>query len=124
MKQKLNTSKWSLRFLWTPLLLVFLVGIAASFSPLAKTPVAFADDDHDGYPTPADYDDSDGSIHPGAIDICNSKDENYDVWVDETCRVYYEDFDRDGFGARDLYFISYIPPPPGLPLYYIDRRLQ
>jgi hypothetical protein len=74
-----------------------------------------ADVDRDGYGDPAvtaslcgpgagwvldihDCDDFDESIHPGALDSCNTVDDDCDGIVDENGRVYV-DSDHDGFGV-------------------------
>lgn len=42
-----------------------------------------ADADGDGYPTPADCDDDDKKIYPGAPELCNAKDDDCDNAIDE-----------------------------------------
>jgi len=112
MKQKLDTSNWGLRLLWPAVLLVVLVGTSASLSPLVRT-VAFEDADHDGYTPPADCDDSNPLIHPGARDFCNGVDENCNGVADESCRIYYGDSDLDGWGTESRQIISDIFPRIG-----------
>lgn len=54
-----------------------------------------------GYVTNAiDCDDSDDYVQPGAIEICNSIDDNCNNQVDENIQfnIYYEDVDGDSFG--------------------------
>jgi len=54
-----------------------------------------------GYVTNAtDCDDSDASVQPGAIEVCNSIDDNCNNQVDENIQfnIYYEDADGDSFG--------------------------
>ena len=50
-----------------------------------------------------DCDDYDASIKPGALEVCNTKDDNCDGRVDEEdafgCIAYYYDGDRDGYGV-------------------------
>ncbi len=57
----------------------------------------------DGYvANDADCDDSDTSIHPGADETCNERDDDCDGTVDEDVRSpWYPDADEDGFGAPD-----------------------
>jgi hypothetical protein len=46
----------------------------------------FVDADGDGHaamPCGDDCDDADPSVHPGALDVCNGKDDNCNGWVDE-----------------------------------------
>ncbi len=44
---------------------------------------ACQDSDHDGFLADVDCDDTDASIHPGATEICNAKDDNCNGTVDE-----------------------------------------
>jgi hypothetical protein len=113
MKPKPTTSKWDLGFLVPAVLLVILVATAASFSPLVKTEIAFADADHDGYPTPDDCDDANPFVHPGALETCNSIDDNCDGQVDEPCRIYYQDSDLDGYGRDDRWIVYHMFPRIG-----------
>jgi hypothetical protein len=50
-----------------------------------------------------DCDDSDASINPIKLEVCNGKDDNCDGRTDEEgaalCVLYYKDKDGDGFGA-------------------------
>ncbi|MBU7001912.1 MAG: CHAT domain-containing protein [Theionarchaea archaeon] len=50
------------------------------------------DNDNDGYPHPYDCNDNDASIYPGAIELCDGKDNDCNGVVDD-------DFDRDGDGC-------------------------
>ena len=45
-----------------------------------------------------DCNDADGSINPGAQEICNGKDDNCNGKTDEGDNKYYEDNDSDGYG--------------------------
>ena len=49
-----------------------------------------------------DCDDTRSSVHPGAIEACNGRDDNCDGQTDEPgatgCSVFYWDNDNDGFG--------------------------
>ncbi|HYV92086.1 MAG TPA: MopE-related protein [Chitinophagales bacterium] len=79
--------------------------------------VFYADNDNDGYGTPAtsvlacsapigyvsdntDCDDNNSMVHPGASEICNSIDDNCISGIDEglVFIIYYQDADADGFG--------------------------
>ena len=65
------------------------------------------DRDRDGYTTALnggyDCDDDDASIHPGADEICDGKDQDCDGLVDEDpidATIWYLDDDDDGYGAE------------------------
>lgn len=48
-----------------------------------------------------DCNNSDATVHPGAAELCDSKDNDCDGVVDEGCvtaNTYYRDFDSDGYG--------------------------
>lgn len=96
--------KHTSKLLWPALLLVVLS--AGSPTPLAT----FEDQDHDGYAAPADCDDWDAAIHPGATEICNFRDDDCDGQVDEGCKVYYKDGDGDGFGLWSAQRRAIEPP--------------
>ncbi len=84
----------------------------------AKT-VFYQDQDGDGYgigsveilactapegysDTPGDCDDTDATIHPGAIETCNRVDDDCNGAIDEgVTHTYYADADADGFGDPD-----------------------
>ena len=52
-----------------------------------------------------DCNDYDGSVHPGAIEICNEMDDDCDSLTDEGVQtVYYEDEDGDGYGKSNEAF--------------------
>ena len=50
-----------------------------------------------------DCDDTDGAVHPGAVEACNGKDDDCDGQVDEEgasgCTTLFRDGDGDGYGA-------------------------
>ncbi|MEY3012315.1 MAG: hypothetical protein RIT45_1050 [Pseudomonadota bacterium] len=58
--------------------------------------------DGDGVANPADCAPNDASVHPGAVETCNNKDDNCDGQTDEAgatnCTTYFADVDKDGFG--------------------------
>src|SRR5688572_23008558 len=79
---------------------------------------ACPDADLDGVTTCAgDCDDADASVHPGAPDICDLKDNDCDGTVNNGITIsWYEDLDEDGYGGAILSFVpnvcvSYVPPP-------------
>ena len=53
--------------------------------------------------TGGDCNDQDDSIHPGADEVCNSKDDDCDTDIDEEdatgCSTYFYDGDLDTFGV-------------------------
>ncbi len=63
---------------------------------------AGSDLDSDGYDAPADCNDFDPAVHPGAVEVCGGGDENCDGEVDEPdasgCALYGSDADGDGHG--------------------------
>ena len=67
-------------------------------------PVAL-DADDDGYDAVElggdDCDDSDGAVHPGALEVCNGVDDDCDGETDEgatDAQTFYVDADNDGYG--------------------------
>jgi hypothetical protein len=67
-----------------------------------------ADADLDGVPTPSDCDDTDPTVYPGAMEICDGKDNDCDNRIDdddesdldqESTTLYYTDRDGDGLGG-------------------------
>jgi len=56
--------------------------------------------DGDGWQVPDDCDDQDPSVHPGANEICNDRDDDCDGLIDEEGGgEWFEDHDGDGFGV-------------------------
>ncbi|MCO4763840.1 MAG: thrombospondin type 3 repeat-containing protein, partial [Myxococcales bacterium] len=51
-----------------------------------------------------DCDDKDANVKPGALEVCNDKDDNCDTVTDPIgstgCTQHYPDVDKDGFGAK------------------------
>ena len=57
------------------------------------------DADGDGYIASEDCNDADGTIHPGAVEVCDGIDNDCDDVVDEDLGdTYYADADDDGYG--------------------------
>ncbi len=62
------------------------------------------DMDDDGYPAGDDCDDFDASVHPGAEETCNERDDDCDGLTDDQdddvadASTWYEDEDHDAFG--------------------------
>jgi hypothetical protein len=65
------------------------------------TAAARPDNDGDGYSVAdGDCNDNNAAIHPGAAEICNGVDDNYNSQIDEGVKItFYRDADGDGFGA-------------------------
>jgi len=63
------------------------------------------DDDGDGYAFPGDCLDSDPTVHPGGIEVCNGLDDDCDGETDdadaEGATDWYADSDGDGYPAHD-----------------------
>jgi Putative metal-binding motif len=69
---------------------------------LAKT-LFYRDFDGDGAYSYEDCNDEDNSIYPGALEVCDGKDNNCDGTTDEGLVIvrYYVDADGDGFGTAN-----------------------
>ena len=73
-----------------------------SSSELGALDDAFVDGDGDGYTGDEDCNDSDASVGPGAVEVCDGVDNDCDGIVDEdVTQTYYADDDGDGFGDPD-----------------------
>ena len=62
------------------------------------------DNDLDGHPAETDCDDNDPSMHPGADEVCDGKDNDCDGTFDEDAvdaNTYYPDTDLDNYGDPD-----------------------
>jgi len=63
------------------------------------------DSDRDRSRTPIDCDDNDVTVYPGAIEICDGKDNDCDKAIDEgitDSSIWYRDADGDGYGGWNL----------------------
>ncbi|MEZ5014075.1 MAG: MopE-related protein [Chitinophagales bacterium] len=101
----------------------------------------YADLDVDGYGDPSnatvscvgaplgyitdntDCNDSNGSVHPGATEICNGLDDNCNGLTDDglTYTTYYADTEGDGFGDAGSSISSCLASPPAG---YVDNSLD
>jgi hypothetical protein len=72
------------------------------------------DTDGDGTPDDRDCAPNDAAVHPGAIEICNSLDDDCDGVIDEDA-AWYPDVDGDGYGdaAASAVRAGCDDPPPG-----------
>ncbi len=76
------------------------------------------DEDGDGHPEDADCDDGEPTVHPGAIEVCNGKDDDCDALTDDeddgldptTAALWHPDADLDLFGAVDSSTLACVPP--------------
>ena len=64
-----------------------------------KDLACLVDGDCDGFAKPADCNDADAKIHPGAAELCDAKDNDCDKVTDEGCVQC--DVDGDGFASPD-----------------------
>lgn len=92
---------------------------------------SFADQDLDGFGSPSlhldlckappgfvtsgtDCNDADPTAHPGAIEVCDGRDNDCDALLDEDVkRTYYRDADGDGFGDPRNTLTSCLVPAAG-----------
>src|SRR5688572_10095665 len=84
-----------MRSLQMGLILVALVGCKRS-----ETQVELEDRDNDGYNAGEDCNDADGTVFPGAEEVCDGLDNDCDGEV-ENLGTYYADTDGDGYGDPD-----------------------
>ena len=77
---------------------------SATFEPI--------DIDGDGSPEGEDCNDDDGTMAPGADEICDGKDNDCNGAVDDTADavLYYKDADVDGWGSDTDTLLSCTPP--------------
>jgi hypothetical protein len=76
---------------------------AASSDDTGGTP---QDADGDGHWTPADCDDGDSSVYPGAAERCDGRDDDCDGLIDDEAvdaELFFIDLDGDGYGAEEVY---------------------
>ncbi len=62
------------------------------------------DEDGDGVPADADCDDRRADVYPGAIEVCDDRDNNCDGFIDEANEHtprWYADLDQDGAGGEE-----------------------
>ncbi len=74
---------------------------ALGYEPyIVEFPNTVIDNDNDGFASDVDCDDTNAAINPGAVEICDGKDNNCNGSVDEGLAqfTFYEDKDNDGFG--------------------------
>jgi hypothetical protein len=67
-----------------------------------------------------DCNDSEESVHPGALELCDGIDQNCNIQVDEGTRVtWYRDEDEDGYGAIASVTASIEDCPDSNPVGYV-----
>ncbi|MCB9765642.1 MAG: VCBS repeat-containing protein [Alphaproteobacteria bacterium] len=83
-----------------PLLFALTAGCLTKDEPADDTgPIETTDVDGDGYSAPADCDDEDAAINPGAAEACDGVDNNCDGTADEGVTLtFFADGDGDGYG--------------------------
>ncbi|MFZ5482309.1 MAG: MopE-related protein [Myxococcota bacterium] len=91
-----------------------LLLLACDDGPATKaddTGPAAVDEDGDGWlSSEGDCDDSDGEVHPDAVERCNLADDDCDGQTDEgVATAYWTDGDGDGYGDPDLPFFACAP---------------
>ncbi|MES2639034.1 MAG: MopE-related protein [Myxococcota bacterium] len=101
-----------MRWLWTFL----LAGCAAEKPDTGGAPVPpwLQDDDGDTFTADQDCDDADAAVHPGAPEVCDGRDQDCDLEIDEDALDAVTRYpDDDGDGAYDRYASPSCDPPPG-----------
>lgn len=87
--------------------MILLLALACKPAPESELPdstavdTAPADADADGVAAPADCDDTNPAVHPGADEVCNGVDDDCNSWIDDNpadATTWYNDADGDGFG--------------------------
>ncbi len=78
------------------------IQVAENVFDLAET-YFFEDLDEDGYYSYEDCDDLDNTIYPSAPELCDDKDNNCNMEIDEDLPlfIYFKDEDGDGYGQSD-----------------------
>ena len=76
-----------------------------------KAPVVIVDGDGDGYEAGGgDCNDADATIFPGAVEVCDNKDNDCDGTADEDVKTtYYADNDDDSYGDTENPFAACAP---------------
>jgi hypothetical protein len=78
------------------------------------------DEDGDGYDSildgGQDCDDTDSSVHPGAVELCDGLDQDCDGEADNgAMQTVYEDLDGDGYGNDATEYLGCEPPEGWVP---------
>lgn len=99
-------SKWT--YTREILIGILLVSILAAFMVLT---FRSGDQDGDGFNRDIDCDDTDESINPDALEVCDGIDNDCDGEVDEDVdTTFYMDIDGDGYGTALVVYEACVAP--------------
>ncbi len=76
----------------------FALGVEGQNLLINGTVSVNLDGDGDGFPSPEDCDDDDDTVYPGALELCDGKDNDCNDIIDDVLNTYWIDGDGDGFG--------------------------
>lgn len=83
-------------------MMVFVLGCTSNQVKPTDEDIVF-DSDGDGYLATEDCNDSDSSVYPQALELCDGVDNDCDGSIDEeVTSIFYADADGDGFGSATI----------------------